>query len=150
MSFGNLNADVLMEIFTKIDKYEHMRLLINSFTQAETLQLKEIIKEANNKIASFRSVSFNDFKEQYNTLMRLNKKDNCKKVICFNMDVRGKNKTLYLNKLGLKYIYAKEEGDTPTSIVSWKLLTAETITDYKIIDITECPQIIQKRIDQKW
>jgi hypothetical protein len=144
MSFENLNADMLMNIFTKVDKYEHLRLLIDTFKADEITQLKSLINEARNKIQSFRSVSFQDLKGEYRKLMTDNRKKKEDKMLSIDINLNGKDTKIYITKFGTKYVYGYEIKNNFQS--NWKIITLESLKNVSVVD-DPIPEMLRRRQD---
>lgn len=80
MTLQTLPTDCLGHIFSKIDKYEHIKLLVASFGDDEAKQMGEIAEVILERLSNIKtakhSKAFNTIKAEFNDMRKQNRKKN--------------------------------------------------------------------------
>lgn len=138
-----LPFDVLQKhIFGNVDKFEHLKLVLDDVTKDEIPQMKELIEFMRNKIDCLNRVDFNEIKELYKALKKQNKKNQGKpdykeKVLFVTFINTRTNKPLKIQvtSVAIKYIHGIScEGD----YTNWILRVINNIISVEEGEIGSC------------
>jgi hypothetical protein len=129
-----LPMDMLVQILGKVDKYEHLKMLLATFTREELPQLQEIIKSVCDKRNQLRQDIFNELKQAYRTMERNNKKGKAPhKKMLMEIEIRpGEVVNMEIACMGRKYIHAIERTERRTT--RWTIHCGEKVKKYYEVD----------------
>ena len=121
-----LPNDILNYIMGKVDKYEHLSTLLDSFTIEELPRLREIIKNAIDKKNLLNGDIFGNLKEEQRKLHISNKQNGTNQFLYIDIDVKSEIRSMKITKFGRKYLYCEEKRSDDKTI-NWKICTYENI-----------------------
>jgi hypothetical protein len=142
MTLQTLPTDCLGHIFSKIDKYEHIKLLIASFSDDEAKQMGEIADAILERLTNIKTAKHSKalctIKPQFDDMRKQNRKKNAvqkQMLIRFTND-EGREVVARVDRIPKSVIYTTEfirEGEG-WSLTTWTLHNASAIKEFWIAD----------------
>jgi plasmid maintenance system killer protein len=139
MTLQTLPTDCLGHIFSKIDKYEHIKLLIASFSDDEAKQMGEIAQVILERLDALRtakrSKAFHTIKAEFNDMKKDNRKKNAvQKQMFIRFTAKGREVVARVDKIPISVIHATEFRDGVALRMTWTIRNASAIGDSWIAD----------------
>jgi len=135
---NSLPIDVLEGIMGKVDKYEHLKMLLANFTEEEMPKLNEIINEAISRKKEILQDKFHEIKEVYKQMLKNNRKKNAKQQrLVVDLEHKGNIHKVKITNMAIKWATGISITNNFDKITTWRMCNMCNVKKYYFEDVED-------------